>query len=216
MIENKLIFKRFIEKDEKFLWSGIPELVKFPKKHLIILGLSLILLIGVLIVLLNISRFFFFMFMFSGDVFLILYTIYIITIIQDRRILRKKTEFFITNKRIFAIVEKNKEEKIIQQILVIDIDYYFFRQIRNKDYPVFNLTIKTIPISDEHMKNSLLICQPLKDIKLKELYKVQLVPDDNWRYIKTEFCASLKNLTGKEELSKILSEILGLNFRDLH
>ncbi|MFX1294408.1 MAG: hypothetical protein ACFFD2_06080 [Promethearchaeota archaeon] len=122
------------------------------------------------------------------------------------------TYYFISNKRILSI-RKDLKTKQLVNVLISDVEYYFFEKIKRFSKYILHLNFKVTHLNEKNLKNSVLICRSLKDIKLKE--RVQIIRDEGWTCKVNEFIYRLNNIEDKEELSKVLHQQLNIKEKDL-
>lgn len=234
MIKNEDIFSRLFESDEKLLWEGTPDVEVPPPNQkryfsipLLIFAIALpstiallmnyldvggLSLLEIIIIIIVGAIIIYFLVLFSSDFLRI--RPFSLDLSKIRNEMLSKTKYIISTHRILSIRETTSgliaanNIKQLFNLLIAEIDYYFFEEVEDDSKVVTHLNFKVSHQNTDTLKNTILICQPLNDITLKE--KVQIVRDEGWTCQGNEFVYRLNNIQKKSNLSEVLKTKLNL------
>lgn len=96
--------------------------------------------------------------------------------------------------------------KIVIQYYFSVIESFFFTLVKNKINPIYNLNLIINPTDYEQVKDSILMCKPVKDTNPN--YRIHIVKIDQWPGTSQRFVLVVKNVLNKIQIINLLREKL--------
>ena len=193
ILNEESFLKEFFDKEEKLLWSEI-QITKKPKLKILLTAIGFVLLSFTVILLIVWEIELLLTSIILSELWLetiLKFTIYIINssllflifgaFLFKRETLTEKVTYYLSNKRLFS-THMRLRDKHIMTFNVNKIQFFDFRKKSDSKLKIYDFFFKTVDLSEEDIKSSILIFSAKHDPRSPFKYRYNIIIDDGWRW----------------------------------